>query len=333
MAGFLTELHVRDFACLKDIKCTLTPIHALVGPNDSGKSTLLRAIQVLASRNYPAGSSFLAQFADGTELRVNYGAQGMQVRAGGPQILDLHQVRQNESLRKFTAVNWALGPIPIRFELVRLDPDELRKPGTLIVEGQPLVLQGRGANLAGLYDALRDRSMDRFAAISQRLVTLFPTVRTLGLRTTSNTQKVLAVELLDGTEVRSDAMSEGMLYFLAFAILGDLETPAAYLVEEPENGLHPSRIRDVVRMLRAIAEDPQRPVQVIIATHSPLVINELRPDEVTVVTREPTAGTKLTPMKETPHFEARSKIYALGELWLAYADGKLEEPLLNGEAT
>jgi predicted ATPase len=50
-------------------------------------------------------------------------------------------------------------------------------------------------------------------------------------------------------------MSEGLLYYLAFAILAELQRPAVYLVEEPENGLHPSRIADIVRMLRAVAED------------------------------------------------------------------------------
>jgi hypothetical protein len=67
------------------------------------------------------------------------------------------------------------------------------------------------------------------------------------------------------------------------------------------------------------------------ATHSPLVINELKPDEVTVVTRPSVEdGTRLTPIRETHNFEKRSSIYALGELWLSYADGELETPLIKG---
>jgi hypothetical protein len=69
---------------------------------------------------------------------------------------------------------------------------------------------------------------------------------------------------------------------------------------------------------------------VIIATHSPLVVNELRPDEVTVVTRSRETGTKATLIKDTPSFEERSKVYALGELWLSYANGEDEAPLLQG---
>lgn len=66
----------------------------------------------------------------------------------------------------------------------------------------------------------------------------------------------------------------------------------------------------------------------MLATHSPLVINELGPDEVTIVTRDAERGTICTPMRETKMFEQRSKVYALGELWLSYADGNFETELV-----
>jgi hypothetical protein len=69
------------------------------------------------------------------------------------------------------------------------------------------------------------------------------------------------------------------------------------------------------------------------ATHSPLVINELQPEEVSVVTKASVdEGTKVTRIKDTPNFAKRSSVYALGELWLAYADGNVEAPLLEGGA-
>jgi predicted ATPase len=126
--------------------------------------------------------------------------------------------------------------------------------------------------------------------------------------------------------VSASEMSEGLLYFLGFAALQYCGS-SLLLVEEPENGLHPSRIRDVMEILRKISES----VQVVIATHSPLVINELKPNEVTVVTRDE-SGTHCKPIGETPGFADPSKIYALGELWLSYANGKDEAPLLKGVA-
>jgi predicted ATPase len=96
------------------------------------------------------------------------------------------------------------------------------------------------------------------------------------------------------------------------------------LIEEPENGLHPSRIGDVMRVLREVSKTSQ----IILATHHPLVINELQSDEVTILTRTPERGTVATPLSHTKNFEQRSKVYALGELWLNYADGEFESDLV-----
>ena len=50
--------------------------------------------------------------------------------------------------------------------------------------------------------------------------------------------------------------------------------------------------------------------------------------EVTLITRTPERGTIATPLSSTKNFEQRSKVYALGELWLNYADGDFESDLV-----
>jgi predicted ATPase len=80
-----------------------------------------------------------------------------------------------------------------------------------------------------------------------------------------------------------------------------------------------------MRILREISET----TQVILATHSPLVINELEGDEVTILTRTPEHGTKACLLKDTFNYEERSKIYANGELWLSYANGEDERDLFQ----
>jgi predicted ATPase len=154
---------------------------------------------------------------------------------------------------------------------------------------------------------------------------MFPTVKRLELHNPDNAHKALGALLTTGESIDANAMSEGMLYWLAFAAMSEADAPSVFLVEEPENGLHPARIHDVIGVLRKISET----AQVIIATHSPLVINELQPDEISIVTRPPDKGTQVKPMTETKNFEQRSKVYALGELWLSYADGDLEKELTD----
>ncbi|EYE99981.1 Hypothetical protein CAP_1862 [Chondromyces apiculatus DSM 436] len=113
--------------------------------------------------------------------------------------------------------------------------------------------------------------------------------------------------------------------YLAFAAIPYLEPASMLLIEEPENGLHPARIAEVMRVLREVSKT----TQVLIATHSPLVVNEMQPEEVTVITRTPETGTRATLIKDTPNFAKRSSVYALGELWLSYANGVDEAPLLD----
>lgn len=181
--------------------------------------------------------------------------------------------------------------------------------------------------MPALYDALLSRDIGAFGQINDRFKALFPTVRALRLHNLSSTQKQLGLTLLDGTEVGPSAMSEGMLYWLAFAIIEHLSPVSLLLIEEPENGLHPARIAEVMRVLREVSQR----TQIILATHSPLVINELQPDEVTIVTRTPEAGTICTPMTATKNFESRRKVYELGELWLSFADGNLESELVGAD--
>jgi predicted ATPase len=181
-----------------------------------------------------------------------------------------------------------------------------------------------GTGLPAILDALHTEELS-YKQINSDFTRLFPTVETLRLRTTSGTEKALGIRLTDGKIVGADFMSEGMLYYLAYATLPYLQPTAVILVEEPETGLHPARIHDVVKVLREVSKT----TQVLVTTHSPLVVNELQPEEVTVLTRDLERGTQARRMIDTPNFEQRSKVYALGELWVSYADGKLEEPLFT----
>ncbi len=213
--------------------------------------------------------------------------------------------------------------------LVRFDPDALRARSGLIPETAPVgFLDDRGNGLGGVYFAIRNRNDDAFSTIVADVRRHFPTIKNLRVKAVTSGEVALEAELTTGARVEAARMSEGLLYYLAFAALRHLDPVSLLLVEEPENGLHPARIAEVIKVLRAIVEETN--TQVILATHSPLVVNELRPEEVSVVTRHEQTGTKVTRIHETPDFAERSKVYALGELWIAYANGEDEAPLLTG---
>jgi hypothetical protein len=212
---------------------------------------------------------------------------------------------------------------------LRLDPDSMRIASQLIPDSADIWFgNDRGLGLASVYDALINRYADHFFEIQKEVQTHFPHVRNISLVNVSNTAKEIAVTLHDETRIPAADLSEGLLYFLAFAALKYLPGKRFYLVEEPENGLHPSRIATVMALLR----DLSKTSQVIVATHSPLVINELQGNEVTVVTRDPKTGTRAELLQDMPRFRDAMKVYLPGEYWINYCDGAQESPLREGTA-
>jgi ABC-type uncharacterized transport system ATPase subunit len=350
---YIDELHIQNYGCIRDATFRLTPLHALIGPNDSGKSTVLRAFRTLAfllasreppdtrerdtlfraiaAQRVPKGVRFEAstrastwevEFTEESQVRWRSFSRGT-ARSMRPDMGSVFSFGRLASRGPATEIVRAIQGA----QLLHLDPDALRAPLPLIPDGRPLqFLDERGTGLPALYDAVIVRNLSAYMALNQELAKLFPTVQSIQLTTPSERTRGMGVRLTDSSFVPAELMSEGLLYYLAFAILPHLEPTPLLFIEEPENGLHPARIAEVMRVLRAISET----TQVIVATHSPLVVNELQPDEVTVVTRSRETGTKATVIKDTPSFEERSKVYALGELWLSYANGEDEAPLLQG---
>jgi predicted ATPase len=64
----ITKLKVKNFKALRDVEIDLTPIHVLIGPNDSGKTSILDALAALCrSVNHKLAQAFLGSWK-GTEL-------------------------------------------------------------------------------------------------------------------------------------------------------------------------------------------------------------------------------------------------------------------------
>lgn len=365
----ITTFRAKNYGCLVDVTAHITPLHAFIGPNDSGKSTLLhgmRTVVQLASGKFeraadgswkpfdhflparfpqnpspppPSSGTMLACAVDGgwyvhavrpgdrSDHLGDESAEG-PYQASGPRALsDSSPVLVTQLPR--SPPGEAISRQLRAARLARFDPDALRAPSGLIPETARVdFLDDRGRGLAGVYFAIRNRNDDAFGTIVNDVRKHFPTIKGLRVKAVTSAEVVLEAELTSGARVEATRMSEGLLYYLGFAALRHIDPVSLLLVEEPENGLHPARIAEVVRILRAIVEETG--TQIVLATHSPLVVNELQPKEVSVVTRSEAAGTTVTRIHETPDFAERAKVYALGELWIAYANGEDERPLLTG---
>ncbi len=213
----------------------------------------------------------------------------------------------------------------------RLDPHALR--ATNPFKAQP-VLTSAGDNLPEALDALiTGPRRDAIVELEKALHNAVPTLSGVNLRTL-NLPGGVGKEIhfnLSGTDVtvRPPNVSEGALLLTAFLVLAYGESQNILLIEEPENGLHPTRLQTVIELLRAMSTGAvgNRPRQVILTTHSPLLLNYVKPEEVRIVRRDPEHGSSVTPMTAVPNLDKLLQEFAVGELWYLLT----EEGLLKGE--
>ena len=101
--------------------------------------------------------------------------------------------------------------------------------------------------------------------------------------------RYLVLEHSNGQEMPSWLVSDGTLRLLALTLLAYLpDMTGIYLIEEPENGLHPLAVETVLQSLSSVYD-----AQILLTTHSPLVARLAEPDELLCLVRDETAGTDM----------------------------------------
>lgn len=129
------------------------------------------------------------------------------------------------------------------------------------------------------------------------------------------------------TIIDARGMSDGTLRFLAiFTALLTRTENSQMVIEEVDNGLHPSRSDLLIRMLREIGE--QRRIDILITTHNPALLDALGPEIipfVVVAHRDYETGeSKLTLLEDV---ENLPKLMASGPLGKLTSQGSIEKSL------
>lgn len=179
-----------------------------------------------------------------------------------------------------------------------------------------------GSGLAALLHRMLNAPDRRpLEALDAGLRRLSPHVNNVAVDTQRTPGRVEALLALapSRTGIYARDMSMGVLLATGYLALLHGTSSQRFLVEEPENGVHPRALLAIVDVLRELARSRR---QVIMTTHSPILLNYMEPEEVVVVTRD-VAGVHVKPIAETPHFDERTRDFDLGELWYAVGEDAL----------
>jgi predicted ATPase len=182
--------------------------------------------------------------------------------------------------------------------MVKLSLDALRRPAPVVAEP---ALDLEGAGLAAVLGFWRGASDPKAQELDDFLARSMPEIRRAIVKPgpAPGTQQVW-VRQQDGEEFPATEVADGVLFAIglaAHAILAGSES--LLLVEEPEQCIHPRRLGDVVDLFRRVVSE--RMCQIIIATHSPILLDEFRDEpECILLFRRGPGGTLVNPLTKFP---------------------------------
>lgn len=217
------------------------------------------------------------------------------------------------------------------------------------VQERDVVLRRTGENLSAVVRHLSEVDSSAASQLFELFATL-PENRVQSLETERSSLGDVMLAVQERQEERdivvpARLMSDGLLRFLAIAVAllsasqpevrsrtkADADAGRTLVVEELENGLHPSQAAHVLRLLSR--EGRGRGVRTIATTHSPALLSALEGDErdnVLVCDRDPRGG--LSRLRRLPELSGYPAAMAAGTLGEAMTRGLLaREPDAQGE--
>ena len=169
-----------------------------------------------------------------------------------------------------------------------------------------------GGNLAAVLHRLENQDLRRYEYICKQISRILPNFDRFAIDESYG--KVLLRWKAKGSDktIGAHLTSDGSLRFFALVTLLNLPPemlPDIILLDEPELGLHPSAISLLGGLIRSLSVDKQ----IIVATQSPLLVDDFAPEEI-FVTELQEGQTRITRQDEE-YLSVWLDKYSTGELW------------------
>ncbi len=203
-----------------------------------------------------------------------------------------------------------------------LEPDmsAVGRPSRLV---QPR-LASDASNLASVLYDISKVDPESFESLVSEMQLCLPGFESISFTSYGRSGKRVTVTLWErGVRVPislEDASSGTVRMLALLTALHEPDPPTFTAIEEIDHGLHPWAVDILVERLRAASERSQ----ILITTHSPTLVNRLKPEELVVCDRDPDTGESVIPCissQELRSLKDDNGGLGPGELWLAVALG------------
>ncbi|MCL5270838.1 MAG: ATP-binding protein [bacterium] len=189
----------------------------------------------------------------------------------GPKKSALANLPSDES--KFPISVWFREYMTAGIRQIMLNSMLLRKASP---PGHRMSYEPDGANLPWIVERLKNNPQLYSDWIRHLQTALSDLEEIRTIERPDDKHRYLMLRYRNGIDVPSWTTSDGTLRLLALTILAYLNDFAgSYLIEEPENGIHPKAVETLCHSLKSLYQG-----QILVASHSPIIISTVDPKMV-----------------------------------------------------
>lgn len=325
----IASIAFHRFKALRQTRIELQPFNLIIGPNGSGKTSLIESILTLRRMAaLPLAGAETVQRGEGPEIRFGFAPPFAAISA----TLGCAGEGQCDFLRVEPPGASAWLTLRAGLATVRgyaLKHEAMTRP---CPSGDGAELTADGGNLAAVLVQLREHAPAVYAELQAELLRLLPEFSALEAGPSPAGGLTFGLRLAEGGELLgAEELSQGTLYVVALLALAfDPDPPQILCLEEVDRGVHPRMFREVRDVLYRLSHPPadlgRVGVQVIATTHSPYFIDLFRdhPEEVIISQKTGRAAT-FERLSDRPDLPELLREGSLGEMWYSGILGGVPE--------
>lgn len=169
-----------------------------------------------------------------------------------------------------------------------------------------------GENLTQLLNDLRNNHSLDFEKIEEELHKVNSSYKNIEINNITGQAYLSLREKNLNKTIGALHISDGTLRFLLLETVFLNPNRGAFIaIDEPERGLHPDMIRSVAEMIKSAAQNSQ----LIIATHSPHLLNQFDLDDVIVFEKDESNSTLIKKLSDSDFSDYDGQLLP-GQIWL-----------------
>jgi predicted ATPase len=343
--GMIHSIRIQDFKGHRDTTVTLGRLTLLVGPNGSGKTSVLEALELerhlidFGTRNVLRGnrsfedivrrgaSNWFAFSSSGSWAEQSW-SSNLIVNDGSDLVLDWQRAGYRGQWH-FKSGKRVQGDIRYpddmlagfgRAVLYKFNAAKIAKAA---YSDQPGGEVNRdGSNAAVALAAMKLENDEAFARIEEDLRSIVRSVKRLRLRQATVKRpegEVVGSQIYfdfhGAPGVPANCASEGTLITLALlTVLHGPNRPNLILLDDFDQSLHPRAQMELVTLIKRLLDEFQD-LQIVATTHSPYILDQLEPSDVHVFALRDDGTVATRPLSEHPEAAKMKGALTTGQIW------------------